>query len=48
LFDNVNKTLGIVQLITTMNKAGWIRHIGLSEVGSDTIRRAPMACWRAA
>jgi aryl-alcohol dehydrogenase-like predicted oxidoreductase len=40
LFDNVNKALGIVQLITTMNKAGWIRHIGLSEVGSDTIRRA--------
>ena len=23
-----------------MVKAGWIRHIGLSEVGSDTIRRA--------
>src|SRR6202042_3565052 len=40
LFDNVNKAFGIVQLITTMNKAGWIRHIGLSEVGSDTIRRA--------
>ena len=26
--------------IADMIKAGWVRHIGLSEVGSDTIRRA--------
>ncbi|MBR0871561.1 aldo/keto reductase [Bradyrhizobium tropiciagri] len=29
-----------VGAIADMIKAGWIRHIGLSEVGSDTIRRA--------
>lgn len=29
-----------VGALADMIKAGWIRHIGLSEVGSDTIRRA--------
>ncbi|VIO66708.1 aldo/keto reductase [Bradyrhizobium ivorense] len=29
-----------VGAIADMIKAGWVRHIGLSEVGSDTIRRA--------
>src|SRR3954451_24587146 len=29
-----------VGAMADMIKAGWIRHIGLSEVGSDTIRRA--------
>src|SRR5207244_1410724 len=29
-----------VGAMADMVKAGWIKHIGLSEVGSDTIRRA--------
>lgn len=33
----IEETLGAM---ADMIKAGWIRHIGLSEVGSDTIRRA--------
>lgn len=33
----IEETVGAM---TDMIKAGWIRHIGLSEVGSDTIRRA--------
>ena len=33
----IEETIGA---IADMIKAGWIRHIGLSEVGSDTIRRA--------
>jgi aryl-alcohol dehydrogenase-like predicted oxidoreductase len=33
----IEETIGAM---ADMVKAGWIRHIGLSEVGSDTIRRA--------
>ena len=33
----IEETIGAM---ADMIKAGWIRHIGLSEVGSDTIRRA--------
>jgi aryl-alcohol dehydrogenase-like predicted oxidoreductase len=33
----IEETVGAM---SDMVKAGWIRHIGLSEVGSDTIRRA--------
>src|SRR5258707_12988201 len=33
----IEETVGAM---AEMVKAGWIRHIGLSEVGSDTIRRA--------
>jgi aryl-alcohol dehydrogenase-like predicted oxidoreductase len=33
----IEETVGAM---ADMIKAGWIRHIGLSEVGSDTIRRA--------
>jgi aryl-alcohol dehydrogenase-like predicted oxidoreductase len=33
----IEETIGT---LAEMIKAGWIRHIGLSEVGSDTIRRA--------
>jgi pyridoxine 4-dehydrogenase len=33
----IEETIGTM---AEMVKAGWIRHIGLSEVGSDTIRRA--------
>jgi aryl-alcohol dehydrogenase-like predicted oxidoreductase len=33
----IEETIGT---LADMVKAGWIRHIGLSEVGSDTIRRA--------
>ena len=33
----IEETIGAM---ADMVKAGWIRHIGLSEVGSETIRRA--------
>src|SRR5207253_3318868 len=33
----IEETVGA---LADMVKAGWIKHIGLSEVGSDTIRRA--------
>src|SRR4051812_5243376 len=33
----IEETIGTM---ADMVKAGWIRHIGLSEIGSDTIRRA--------
>jgi pyridoxine 4-dehydrogenase len=36
----IEETIGAM---ADMIKAGWIRHIGLSEVGSDTIRRAHAA-----
>ena len=36
----IEETIGAM---ADMVKAGWIRHIGLSEVGSDTIRRAHAA-----
>src|SRR5258708_35174002 len=34
----IEETVGAM---ADMVKAGWIRHIGLSEVGAETIRRAP-------
>ena len=37
-----------VGAIADVVQAGWVRHIGLSEVGAATIRRAAAACIRSA